>query len=229
MAALGHMYANGRGVKASNGTALKWWAVLYRMSACCGQLPGASARQQTLQQRVCQVLGPAHSPANVPVGAHLGLHLYMQLGSCRTEKPYVDRWLAGLQVPSGGRAQPRQRAVRAGVHAPGGPRRGDEPPQGLQVLLLRGRAGGAPPTRPPPPREQGLLLWERQQLQGPYSLATAWGAEAEPLSPIQGNTEAWFHLGVMHLNGWGVPRNVMQAQYFFSMTAKTVRRDLQQS
>jgi TPR repeat protein len=40
---------------------------------------------------------------------------------------------------------------------------------------------------------------------------------------LQGNTEAWFHLGVMHLNGWGVPRNVMQAQYFFSMTAKTVR------
>lgn len=40
---------------------------------------------------------------------------------------------------------------------------------------------------------------------------------------MQGNTEAWFHLGVMHLNGWGVPRNVMQAQYFFSMTSKTVR------
>jgi hypothetical protein len=46
--------------------------------------------------------------------------------------------------------------------------------------------------------------------------------------PWQGNTEAWFHLGVMHLNGWGVPRNVMQAQYFFSMTAKTVRRAVQQ-
>ena len=43
-------------------------------------------------------------------------------------------------------------------------------------------------------------------------------------TPLQGNTEAWFHLGVMHLNGWGVPRNVMQAQYFFSMTAKTVRQ-----
>lgn len=40
---------------------------------------------------------------------------------------------------------------------------------------------------------------------------------------MQGNTEAWFHLGVMHLNGWGVPRNPGQAQYFFSMTAKTVR------
>ena len=46
--------------------------------------------------------------------------------------------------------------------------------------------------------------------------------------PLQGNTEAWFHLGVMHLNGWGVPRNVMQAQYFFSMTAKTVRSAVQQ-
>ena len=45
---------------------------------------------------------------------------------------------------------------------------------------------------------------------------------------LQGNTEAWFHLGVMHLNGWGVPRNVMQAQYFFSMTAKTVRHPLRQ-
>ena len=39
----------------------------------------------------------------------------------------------------------------------------------------------------------------------------------------QGNTEAWFHLGVMHLNGWGTPRDAVQAQYFFSMTAKTVR------
>ena len=41
-------------------------------------------------------------------------------------------------------------------------------------------------------------------------------------SATQGNTEAWFHLGVMHLHGWGVPRNAAQAQYFFSMTAKTV-------
>lgn len=50
-------------------------------------------------------------------------------------------------------------------------------------------------------------------------------ARSSPLL-LQGNTEAWFHLGVMHLNGWGVPRNVMQAQYFFSMTAKTVRHAL---
>ncbi len=39
----------------------------------------------------------------------------------------------------------------------------------------------------------------------------------------QGSTEAWFHLGVMHLNGWGVQRNPRQAHYFFSMTAKTAR------
>ena len=36
----------------------------------------------------------------------------------------------------------------------------------------------------------------------------------------QGHTEAWFHLGVMHLNGWGTVRNLQQAQYFFSMAAK---------
>ena len=36
----------------------------------------------------------------------------------------------------------------------------------------------------------------------------------------QGHTEAWFHLGVMHLNGWGTARNLQQAQYFFSMAAK---------
>ncbi len=37
---------------------------------------------------------------------------------------------------------------------------------------------------------------------------------------VQGHTEAWFHLGVMHLNGWGTARNLQQAQYFFSMAAK---------
>ena len=36
----------------------------------------------------------------------------------------------------------------------------------------------------------------------------------------QGHTEAWFHMGVMHLNGWGTARNLQQAQYFFSMAAK---------
>ena len=36
----------------------------------------------------------------------------------------------------------------------------------------------------------------------------------------QGHVEAWFHLGVMHLNGWGTPRNMQQVQYFFGMASK---------
>ena len=32
--------------------------------------------------------------------------------------------------------------------------------------------------------------------------------------------EAWFHLGVMHLNGWATARNLQQAQNFFGMAAK---------
>lgn len=44
-------------------------------------------------------------------------------------------------------------------------------------------------------------------------------SESTPFE-MQGHTEAWFHLGVMHLNGWGTGRNVQQAQYFFSMAAK---------
>lgn len=41
---------------------------------------------------------------------------------------------------------------------------------------------------------------------------------------MQGHTEAWFHVGVMHLKGWGTPRSLQQAQYYFSMAAK-VRGD----
>lgn len=32
--------------------------------------------------------------------------------------------------------------------------------------------------------------------------------------------ESWFHLGVMHLNGWGVQANPTQALYYFSLAAK---------
>jgi len=36
----------------------------------------------------------------------------------------------------------------------------------------------------------------------------------------QGHVEAWFHLGVLHLRGWGAPASATQALYFFSLAAK---------
>jgi TPR repeat protein len=32
--------------------------------------------------------------------------------------------------------------------------------------------------------------------------------------------ESWFHLGVMHLNGWGTNINAQQALNYFSMASK---------
>jgi len=32
--------------------------------------------------------------------------------------------------------------------------------------------------------------------------------------------EAWFHLGVLHLRGWGTPTSPTQALYYFSLAAK---------
>lgn len=32
--------------------------------------------------------------------------------------------------------------------------------------------------------------------------------------------ESWFHLGVMHLNGWGTKANAQQALTFFNMASK---------
>ena len=37
---------------------------------------------------------------------------------------------------------------------------------------------------------------------------------------VQGHPEAWFHLGTVHLHGWGVPVSMQQAQAFFAMAAK---------
>ena len=36
----------------------------------------------------------------------------------------------------------------------------------------------------------------------------------------QGHVEAWFHLGVLHLRGWGAPASATQALYFFSLAAE---------
>ena len=37
---------------------------------------------------------------------------------------------------------------------------------------------------------------------------------------LQGNAEAWFHLGVMYLNGWGVKPSQRQAVEFFALAAQ---------
>jgi TPR repeat protein len=36
----------------------------------------------------------------------------------------------------------------------------------------------------------------------------------------QGYVEAWFHLGAMYQNGWGVKGSAHQALYYFSLAAK---------
>lgn len=37
---------------------------------------------------------------------------------------------------------------------------------------------------------------------------------------MQGYVEAWFHLGVMYLNGWGVKANPQQALDYFRLAAE---------
>jgi TPR repeat protein len=37
---------------------------------------------------------------------------------------------------------------------------------------------------------------------------------------LQGNVEAYFHLGVMFLKGWGTKPNVQKAQFYFNFAAK---------
>jgi len=37
---------------------------------------------------------------------------------------------------------------------------------------------------------------------------------------MQAHGEAWFHLGTMHLNGWGVPPNVNKAHNYFAYAAQ---------
>lgn len=37
---------------------------------------------------------------------------------------------------------------------------------------------------------------------------------------LQGNAEAWFHMGVMYLNGWGVQPSQRQALDCFSIAAQ---------
>lgn len=37
---------------------------------------------------------------------------------------------------------------------------------------------------------------------------------------LQGHVESWFHLGLMHLNGWGTRKAPQQALYFFTLAAK---------
>ena len=34
---------------------------------------------------------------------------------------------------------------------------------------------------------------------------------------LQGHADAFFHLGMMHLNGWGVPVSLNQAQNYLNM------------
>lgn len=36
----------------------------------------------------------------------------------------------------------------------------------------------------------------------------------------QGHVESWFHLGLMHLNGWGTRKAPQQALYFFTLAAR---------
>ncbi len=38
--------------------------------------------------------------------------------------------------------------------------------------------------------------------------------------PVQAHGEAWFHLGTMYLNGWGVPPNVNKAHNLFAYAAQ---------
>ena len=37
---------------------------------------------------------------------------------------------------------------------------------------------------------------------------------------LQGNAEAWFHLGTMYLNGWGVKPSQRQAVEYFALAAQ---------
>ncbi len=37
---------------------------------------------------------------------------------------------------------------------------------------------------------------------------------------LQGHPEAWFHLGVMHLNGWATKYSQTQALHYFTLASK---------
>lgn len=53
---------------------------------------------------------------------------------------------------------------------------------------------------------------QEQRLQRQHCVTMTW--------LLQGHPEAWFHLGVMHLNGWATKYSQTQALHYFTLASK---------
>ena len=173
MAHLGHMYANGLGVKASNSTAIKWFRK--------GSDRGNPSAQFGLGYMYLRGVGlPQDYRMAVKFLTSAAEQVARQTKACALR--VVLTIGMGLQMKG-----PGPRRVWVTVHTD----------LGLTHVQF------------PCPSQTGS--WDSEMMikrNGRHALH------------VQGHPEAWFHLGTVHLNGWGVPISMQQAQAFFAMAAK---------